>query len=375
MIVNLIISILLSLLSVLPFQNNKKLKKVIIIVITVILGLYYRLTTSDWVAYRLLYEEVLPKLSLELIVNSRLIFNMDRGFVILSYFFHNLGISYNIFQSFILGSCIFYILYFLKEKKGNFYIAIIFLLSNFFNLYISEPILRQLIAITIVMFGIYYIEKKLFLKYLLIILIAAQFHLSAVICIFFYLFNFIKINLNRSILIFIVSFLLFSNIGILFKGVTLVFPSLSHYYTYIKYNNIVDKSVFTYIRIVFLIIIYILCLRNKPNNIYTGLTLVYLVLVINKDKLFLLGRLDGYFLIPAAIYFSNIDKYFIKILFNFFNILLLCYYLSLNKNSLEYKNYLIVLLKGKNSNEYIQKEKSYRSIKKEVYRAISSISK
>lgn len=380
MVANLIISFFLLFLTELSNKKNKRMEKIIIVGITMILGLYYRTTASDWVAYRLLYENVLPKLSLNSILNSKMIFNMDRGFVLLSYFFYKLTVGYNIFQALIIGSCTFFLLYFIKDRTSNFYIAIIFLLSNFFNLYVSEPILRQLIAITIIVYGVYYIENKKFFKYIITVLIATQFHLSAIICICFYFLNYIKIDLKRSIFIFILGFLLFLNIEFLFKGVTVVFPSLSHYYSYIKYNSEINKSFFNYIRIIFLISMYIICLNNKKNkinNVYIGITLGYLILLFNKDKFFLLGRLDGYFLIPVSIYFSNIDmkKKFLKIIFNIFNILLLCHFLNLNKDTLEYNNYLTSLLTGKQGKKYIEKEREYNAVKKEIYNEISSISK
>ena len=185
------------------FKKNKKEKKgyLTIFIIIFVLAFNYQMG-SDWLNYQEFYDNVTHKIGIKDLYNGRdLRFLSEKGYILLNIFFHKLGFNYEMFSGISMAICIFIILRFVKRKSDNYFVAYYILIVNILFGFSMEPIMRQFLATSIVVLAFNYIEKKKFIKYFLLIMLAAQFHNSAYICIFFYFLD--KFTIKRRINVYI----------------------------------------------------------------------------------------------------------------------------------------------------------------------------
>lgn len=361
--------------------GQTKLRSNFLIILTVFfLGFSYNMG-GDWRAYKIFYEEILPKLT----INTFSTFRFEKGYIFLNYIFNKLGINYELFQAIILMSCILLILKLLEKNSKNFYFAYVYIFNELLFTYSTEPILRQFIAITLIILSFKYIEERKFLKYLILVFLAIQFHKSAVIGIFFYFSNYLNFKSKRKILITIILAFIFSlNIEKILNLVVKEIPALNSYLYYLvneKYSSFVQRSLLGNLYLIITVCIYFFIIiytnYEKKYLIYLNLAIFGITFGIFSNCFIILSRFNSYFIFPIAVVISNIDRLNFnlkirKILIVFILVIQIFTKYSgilkdnyIKKKYYYYQNYLIEILKGKNAESYYLRKKFIRNIGKE----------
>ena len=376
-----VILLIIALIFAIIGKENRVKNSFLIISTTLFLGFSYNMG-GDWRAYKIFYEEAIPKLS----INNLSEIRFEKGYIILNYLFNELGINYEIFQGIVLMFCIFITLKLVEKKSKNFYIAFVYIFIYFLFSYSAEPILRQFIAITLIIIGFKYIEERKILKYLIWVFLAFQFHKSAIIGILFYLSNYLNFKSMKRILIFIIlAFILSFNINNILDLIIKLIPFLKIYSGYLKneiYSSIVQRSLIGNLYLIITVCIYFAIIMytkyEKKYKIYLNLAILGIIFEIFANRFFILVRFNSYFVFPIAIVISNIDrlKFNLKIkkffiLFILFFQIFTKYYTTLrNENSKKryyyYQNYLIEVFKGKNTKSYYLRENFIRNLNKDT---------
>lgn len=376
-----VILLIIALIFAIIGKENRVKNSFLIISTTLFLGFSYNMG-GDWRAYKIFYEEVIPKLS----INNLSEIRFEKGYIILNYLFNELGINYEIFQGIVLMFCIFITLKLVEKKSKNFYIAFVYIFIYFLFSYSAEPILRQFIAITLIIIGLKYIEERKILKYLIWVFLAFQFHKSAIIGILFYLSNYLNFKSMKRILICItLAFILSFNINNILDLIIKLIPFLKIYSGYLKneiYSSIVQRSLIGNLYLIITVCIYFAIIMytkyEKKYRIYLNLAILGIIFEIFANRFFILVRFNSYFVFPIAIVISNIDrlKFNLKIkkfciFFILFFQIFTKYYTTLrNENSKKryyyYQNYLIEVFKGKNTKSYYLRESFIRNLNKDT---------
>ena len=376
-----VILLIIALIFAIIGKENRVKNSFLIISTTLFLGFSYNMG-GDWRAYKIFYEEAIPKLS----INNLSEIRFEKGYIILNYLFNELGINYEIFQGIVLMFCIFITLKLVEKKSKNFYIAFVYIFIYFLFSYSAEPILRQFIAITLIIIGFKYIEERKILKYLIWVFLAFQFHKSAIIGILFYLSNYLNFKSMKRILIFIIlAFILSFNINNILDLIIKLIPFLKIYSGYLKneiYSSIVQRSLIGNLYLIITVCIYFAIIMytkyEKKYKIYLNLAILGIIFEIFANRFFILVRFNSYFVFPIAIVISNIDrlKFNLKIkkfciFFILFFQIFTKYYTTLrNENSKKryyyYQNYLIEVFKGKNTKSYYLRENFIRNLNKDT---------
>lgn len=376
-----VILLIIALIFAIIGKENRVKNSFLIISTTLFLGFSYNMG-GDWRAYKIFYEEAIPKLS----INNLSEIRFEKGYIILNYLFNELGINYEIFQGIVLMFCIFITLKLVEKKSKNFYIAFVYIFIYFLFSYSAEPILRQFIAITLIIIGFKYIEERKILKYLIWVFLAFQFHKSAIIGILFYLSNYLNFKSMKRILICIIlAFILSFNINNILDLIIKLIPFLKIYSGYLKneiYSSIVQRSLIGNLYLIITVCIYFAIIMytkyEKKYRIYLNLAILGIIFEIFANRFFILVRFNSYFVFPIAIAISNIDrlKFNLKIkkfciFFILFFQIFTKYYTTLrNENSKKryyyYQNYLIEVFKGKNTKSYYLRENFIRNLNKDT---------
>ena len=376
-----VILLIIALIFAIIGKENRVKNSFLIISTTLFLGFSYNMG-GDWRAYKIFYEEAIPKLS----INNLSEIRFEKGYIILNYLFNELGINYEIFQGIVLMFCIFITLKLVEKKSKNFYIAFVYIFIYFLFSYSAEPILRQFIAITLIIIGFKYIEERKILKYLIWVFLAFQFHKSAIIGILFYLSNYLNFKSMKRILICIIlAFILSFNINNILDLIIKLIPFLKIYSGYLKneiYSSIVQRSLIGNLYLIITVCIYFAIIMytkyEKKYKIYLNLAILGIIFEIFANRFFILVRFNSYFVFPIAIVISNIDrlKFNLKIkkfciFFILFFQIFTKYYTTLrNENSKKryyyYQNYLIEVFKGKNTKSYYLRENFIRNLNKDT---------
>ena len=376
-----VILLIIALIFAIIGKENRVKNSFLIISTTLFLGFSYNMG-GDWRAYKIFYEEAIPKLS----INNLSEIRFEKGYIILNYLFNELGINYEIFQGIVLMFCIFITLKLVEKKSKNFYIAFVYIFIYFLFSYSAEPILRQFIAITLIIIGFKYIEERKILKYLIWVFLAFQFHKSAIIGILFYLSNYLNFKSMKRILICIIlAFILSFNINNILDLIIKLIPFLKIYSGYLKneiYSSIVQRSLIGNLYLIITVCIYFAIIMytkyEKKYKIYLNLAILGIIFEIFANRFFILVRFNSYFVFPIAIVISNIDrlkfnlkikKFFIFFIL-FFQIFTKYYTTLRNENSKKryyyYQNYLIEVFKGKNTKSYYLRENFIRNLNKDT---------
>ena len=297
-------------------KKNKKEKRgyFIIFMIIFVLAFNYQMG-SDWLNYQDFYDNFIPKIGFQDLYNGREIpFLSEKGYILLNIFFYKLGFSYEMFSGIVLTICIFIILRFVKRKSDNYFVAYYILIVNILFGFSMEPIMRQFLATSIVVLAFNYIEKKKFIKYFLLIMLAAQFHNSAYICIFFYFLDKFTIKRRKVLYLVLVSYL-----------IVLIIPSISEKLMSIsilsKYMYYINHPLYGFRKISFsrsilkllisLVYLYInfysYQFSKKKERYLQNLSIIYCLFFV-LDGLPILQRLLSYFSVGFAISISSIGE-------------------------------------------------------------------
>ncbi len=297
-------------------KKNKKEKRgyFIIFMIIFVLAFNYQMG-SDWLNYQDFYDNFIPKIGLQDLYNGKEIpFLSEKGYILLNIFFYKLGFSYEMFSGIVLTICIFIILKFVKKKSDNYFVAYYILIANILFGFSMEPIMRQFLATSIVVLAFDYIEKKKFIKYSLLIILAAQFHNSAYLCIFFYFLDRFTIKRRKVLYLIIFSYLAVLMIPIISEKL-LSISALSKYMYYINHplygfrKISFSRSVLKLlISLVYLYInFYSYQFSKKREKYLQNLSIIYCLFFI-LDGLPILQRLLPYFSVGFAISISSIGE-------------------------------------------------------------------
>lgn len=347
----------------------------LIISTTLFLGFSYNMG-GDWRSYKVFYEESIPKLSVSSLMNV----SFEKGYILLNYTFNKLYFNYEFFQGIILISCIYTILKLLEKKAKNFYVAFVYIFIQLLFPYSTEPILRQFISVTLIILSFKYIEEKKFFKYLFLIFLAFNFHKSSIIGIFFYFFNYLNFRSKKKIILSVILVILISfNTKFILESVINIIPFLRKYSVYLsdeKYSTSLLGSLYLIIIICIYLGIIIYTQYEKRYKIYLNLAIVGILFGIYATHFFILIRLNSYFSFPIAIAISNIDriKFDLKLkkicifLVIFIQIFIKYYTTSQNvenrKRYYYYQNYLIEILRGKQTRSYYLRENFIKDLSK-----------
>ena len=296
-------------------KKNKKEKRgyFIIFMIIFVLAFNYQMG-SDWLNYQDFYDNFIPKIGLQDLYGREIPFLSEKGYILLNIFFYKLGFSYEMFSGIVLTICIFIILRFVKRKSDNYFVAYYILIVNILFGFSMEPIMRQFLATSIVVLAFNYIEKKKFIKYFLLIMLAAQFHNSAYICIFFYFLDKFTIKRRKVLYLVLVSYL-----------IVLIIPSISEKLMSIsilsKYMYYINHPLYGFRKISFsrsilkllisLVYLYInfysYQFSKKKERYLQNLSIIYCLFFV-LDGLPILQRLLSYFSVGFAISISSIGE-------------------------------------------------------------------
>lgn len=297
-------------------KKKKKEKKsyFIILIIIFILAFNYQMG-SDWLNYQDFYDNFIPQIRFQDLYNGRDIpFLSEKGYILLNIFFYKLGFSYELFSGILMAVCIFIILRFAKKRSDNYFVAYYILIANILFGFSMEPIMRQFLATSIVVLAFDYIEKKKFIKYSLLIILAAQFHNSAYLCIFFYFLDRFTIKRRKVLYLIIFSYLAVLMIPIISEKL-LNISTLSKYMYYINHplygfrKISFSRSVLKLlISLVYLYInFYSYQFSKKREKYLQNLSIIYCLFFI-LDGLPILQRLLPYFSVGFAISISSIGE-------------------------------------------------------------------
>lgn len=211
-----------------------------------------------------------------------------------------------IFYSFII---IFFLKRGLDNKKIYNYNVWLFFYTFPIFYFASLSIMRQWSAVAIVFFSYKYVERKKNLKFCICILAASLFHKTAILLLIIYFIQYIKINKNIHILLFISSFF---SLKILKEILLLDIPIISKYRVYVL-NSIGEGGKVIYFLII-LLYLGILILIYVDNEFYEKKqTLINYVclgsfIYISLIDLGHLGiRISQYFLIFILYIFEDIE--------------------------------------------------------------------
>lgn len=297
-------------------KKNKKEKKgnFTIFIIIFVLAFNYQMG-SDWLNYQDFYDNFIPQIRFQDLYNGRDIpFLSEKGYILLNIFFYKLGFNYELFSGILMAVCIFIILRFAKKRSDNYFVAYYILIANILFGFSMEPIMRQFLATSIVVLAFDYIEKKKFIKYSLLIILAAQFHNSAYLCIFFYFLDRFTIKRRKVLYLIIFSYLAVLMIPIISEKL-LSISALSKYMYYINHplygfrKISFSRSVLKLlISLVYLYInFYSYQFSKKREKYLQNLSIIYCLFFI-LDGLPILQRLLPYFSVGFAISISSIGE-------------------------------------------------------------------
>lgn len=368
--------------------KKKKGISLFIFIIIFIYGFTYKMG-GDWPVYLEFYIKKNPQITFISFFSE--VFLFEKGYVLLNLFFFKLGFSYFLTTSIEISICIFIWLNFLRKKTRNIYFAFIILLTTSFFTYVVHPVVRQMIAISIFLIAFKYIEKGKFFKYLLLVIIAAQFHRSAYICIFLYFFRYVKLNYKIIIFYSIGIYLVIYLLPLVIENI----PGLSYYkreFLDILHTGVRKRSFFEEILKVIILSLRIFLVlntygksKNKSESI-ENIAIVYLIISYFSNRLPMLERLQGYFVLFYIISFSFIGKIYLtkklrlefigKILIALISIMLsLAFYRFIYSSEVnifqfsQYRNYIIERLKGNiNEDIYSDYKKYYEDVEKLHYK-------
>lgn len=350
--------------------NSKFKGYMSIIIISFIFTTSYGMGT-DWMNYQPYYENI-----------NEPIFKFEFGFQKINGLFSRAGFSYQLFSGVIIFICIFIVLNFIRKKSYNYYIGFIFIIMYSILTMSLEPLLRQFIALGVVIYSQRFIEKRNFFLYLIFIIIASLFHSSALVCLGFYFFSKLKIDIKLFLICLLLGNLILDNIEIFLKNIGNIIPLFSKYAVYIfKYGNgsiisnplilIMKKSKFF---IIALLLDYLYKKNNKRNILIYNGGLLFLMFATFVYNIPIIARFNHYFTPYYAICISNISKiidnkkskilsagvaviYGLYLLVGFvkYN-----YFDEVNKQRyLEYKNYFIEYFTNDDKMDYDTKMEKY----------------
>lgn len=347
--------------------KNIKLKYLMILIIVGFLSFSYGVGL-DWTQYKKVYQEIIPNLDIVDILLGRYNIRFEKGYLLINYFFYNLGVNYHIFMGIILMICNIVILRFIDKKTNNFYLGVLLSFINILFIYNMEPVVRQLISITIFIYSIKYIENRNFLKYFIFIYLATTFHKSAIICYFFYFrFEKIKMNVKKIIITSVIFYLVISNLHLILEILKNLGIEIGTYYRFLKiekYGVGKERSFIGYIYIYIYTLINLIYLKKEKEEILLkNLSYCYIFINLFSNYFPIVTRCLGFFSIPLIICLtrSKINNKKIGILFLIFFNTTTFLYLNLRSEIMRnkylyYKNYLFIKMF---SEENMKKEKEY----------------
>jgi hypothetical protein len=109
----------------------------------------------------------------------------EYGYLLLNILFKKIFNNYFVMQYFVSLFCMFTVGSFLYKYSGRPFLSLLFYYCNYFFPF-NMTAMRISIAFSIMCFGYRYIERRNVIKYFLITIIAMQFHVTAIIMLFFY---------------------------------------------------------------------------------------------------------------------------------------------------------------------------------------------
>lgn len=387
---NVIIPVLIIILLLSLFTKQKKKEKIIISIFIIFLLGFVCDMGIDWTHYKEFYITIVPNVELKDIKFETALY--ERGYVILNYLFYILGFNYDMFIGSIRIACLYFIFSLLYKESGNYLYSLFFMIPTFLFGYTTEPVIRQLIAVVISYYALDNLIKKKKGRYFLFSLTSYLFHSSGIICFMYFIINYFKLNLKKSILGIIAL-----EIGILNskKILELLIVINSNFSKYLPYLNSIKKSSISLSKmsiLLILIILYLIVLKSIKNIklkkmvIYQNFMWIHIICIILETQLIFLYRFQSYFLLYVSIVLSfcrdtkifsfKLKKSIILFLIGILNIIIFSYG-NLKVESLKYKtiyyhNYIIKLIK--NSFMIESKEKQMENLKKykiEYFRIIA----
>lgn len=133
---------------------------------------------------------------------------MEPGYVLVSYLFSRINISYYVFQFFVSLFIYYSFGTFIYRYSINIPLScFVFVANNYF--FGIMNVVRMWIAISILLFSVKYILERRFGFFLIIVLFATLFHFSALLFIFLYPLSALKFSVDRIALLFFASLIIF----------------------------------------------------------------------------------------------------------------------------------------------------------------------
>ncbi|WP_291062631.1 MULTISPECIES: EpsG family protein [unclassified Empedobacter] len=320
----------------LAFDNIyfKKNYKYGIVIVMILLGIFsgsrvISLGGYDTHFYRLAFEHLPTELSSIFTTEEFYLISFEKGYLVLSFFFKELGLSFNEFLL-VLGIITSFLLSLSIKRYSKYYFlfVLIFLAKGYLYYFFTAQ--RQIIAMVICWYALRFVDKRQLIPFLLLCILASQFHTSALVFIIIYYVSQIKITNKVAVLVLIASFFIgVSNLGLLFG--TLISDYLPGEVFSDKLNNYVENSSsgINVLNFIEMIPIYYIILSKRTiiesntkyfNTIFI-LFLVFYCLTFAFYNFNIIARVKGYFIIGYILMIINLisvykqrDRLFILLL-------------------------------------------------------------
>ncbi|MEH7400125.1 EpsG family protein [Gottfriedia acidiceleris] len=207
----------------------------------------------------------------------------------------------------------------------NIYTAVLLFYLTF-NYFFAFNIMRQTAAMGIVVFSVVYVikgGKKSFFKFLFLIILASLFHRSAILCLLFWLFRYMKINTFIMVLTsFFIPISYFSNyLKSNIQWILLKMPFFTEKYSdnlgYFFVQN-KEKGIIQFLPILFQILIllmYIIVYKNEKKSLKTKIFINYYysyLLLYGFSGIEAIDRFQLYLSASSILFFDNYIFYLWK---------------------------------------------------------------
>lgn len=216
--------------------------------------LFFLYSGNLWNGDRIGYENYYHRESLGL-------WGLEVGYGALNLIFYKLGISYQLFQSFIALVSLLLISQYLKKVSYLLSVSLLLYLIVMFSL--DYVLMRTTLAYAIVLNGFYYLYQGERLKYIMLVFIASLFHQSSLIfSIFLFLpYNYKNIQISKYIYLSIAMILIAGAIRLFGLLPNNIASHLNYYLPSVK------STIFSVcVHIICISLVYFDCLVNLKNE-------------------------------------------------------------------------------------------------------------
>ena len=304
-------------------ENNKRIKKLVFLGLAVFLAVRFQVG-NDYAEY---YNTLIK---------------ISRGDGVNTYFEPGLIFLYKLIDSpklfFALLSCfsIFLLYKTLNYFKSNHIYTVLLLYYSVYFIIFNIHLIRQGVAISIIFFSFTYLHKRAYIKCLLLVLLAANFHKSALIVLFFIPVVLLNLNKYHRILILVAAFFIFIVftffkeyvfLGLYILPITRRFAMVYNNLTYSGSYGISIGLIFD-----FLLFLFINFKKNisREDKLLLNIFMCSLFIAISFNSYAIAFRLIYYFRVVNIFLFLYLMRVKPKFVFRVFLLIFTYYYLNNN---------------------------------------------